>query len=189
MLKQISKFILWVTGWKVEGNVPPDIKKAVMIAAPHTSYWDFMYARSAFFILGLPVKTTIKAEVVNAPVFGFIIRELGGIAVDRSPKTGNLGKKISMVDAMVNLIDSNEQLMMMVTPEGTRKKVKRWKTGFYRVAEQAKVPIILGFLDYKNKIAGLGPVKWPTGDYEIDLEEIRSFYLDKAGKYPEKGIL
>ena len=172
----------------MKGGVPADIKKAVMIAAPHTSYWDFLYARGAFFIMGIPVKITIKKEVVNAPVFGWFARQLGAIAIDRKPKAGNLRQKLSMVDAMVSLLDNSDQLIMMVTPEGTRKYVKRWKTGFYRVAENAKVPIILGYLDYKNKIAGIGPVKWPTGDYDKDLKEIMDFYRDKQGKYPEKGV-
>lgn len=159
-----------------------------MIAAPHTSYWDFVYARGAFFIMDIPVKITIKKEVVNSPFFGWFVRKMGGIAIDRTPKDGNLKKKESMVDAMVNLIQSSDQLIMMVTPEGTRKYVKRWKTGFYRVAENAEVPIILGFLDYKNKIAGIGPVKWPTGDYDKDLIDIQDFYRDKTGKYPELGV-
>ncbi len=188
MLKAISRFIFWITGWKISGEIPVDLKKAVIIAAPHTSYWDFFYARSAFFIMGLPVKVTIKKEVVNAPVFGWIVRQLGGIAIDRTPKKGNLKSKISMVDAMVSQITERDQLIMMVTPEGTRKYVKRWKTGFYRVAEQANVPIILGFLDYKNKLAGIGPVFQPTGDYDKDVIEIMDFYRDKAGKYPDQGV-
>lgn len=188
MLKAISKFIFWITGWKIAGVIPTHLKKAVIIAAPHTSYWDFLYARAAFFIMGLPVKVTIKKEVVNAPVFGWIVRQLGGIAIDRTPKKGTLKTKVSMVDAMVSLLEDNDQMIMMVTPEGTRKYVKRWKTGFYRVAEQAKVPIILGFLDYKNKLAGIGPVFDPTGDYNNDLVEIMAFYKDKAGKYPDQGV-
>jgi len=188
MLKLLSRFIFWITGWQVRGEVPVEIRKAVMIAAPHTSYWDFLFARAAFFILGLPVRITIKKEVVNAPLFGWMVRQMGGIAIDRTPKDGNLKTKRSMVDAMVDLLMKNDQMFMMVTPEGTRKQVKRWKSGFYRVAEQAEVPIILGYLDYKNKIAGIGPVKWPTGDFDKDVEEIMSFYRDKAGKYPEKGV-
>ena len=188
MLKQLSKLIFRIAGWEVRGEVPADIKKAVMIAVPHTSYWDFLYARGAFFIMDLPVKITIKKEVVNAPVFGWFARKMGAIAIDRRPKNGKLKKKESMVDAMVNLLNDHEQMIMMVTPEGTRKYVKRWKTGFYRVAQNANVPIILGYLDYKNKIAGVGPVKWPTGDYDKDVGEIMAFYKDKEGKYPEKGV-
>ena len=188
MLKGISRVIFWITGWQVKGGIPVELKKAVIIAAPHTSYWDFFYARAAFFIMGLPVKVTVKKEVVNAPFFGWIARQFGAIAIDRSPKVGSLKKRPSMVDAMVNLIDERDHLIMMVTPEGTRKYVPRWKTGFYKVAEEANIPIILGYLDYKNKHAGVGPVFYPTGDYKKDLPEIMDFYKDKQGKFPELGV-
>ena len=188
MLKAISKLLFWIKGWQVKGGVPEDLKKAVIIAAPHTSYWDFVYARAAFFIMGLPVKITVKKEVVSAPVIGWIARKFGAIGIDRAPKNSSLKRRPSMVDAMVDLINEREQLIMMVTPEGTRKYVPRWKTGFYRVAQEANVPIILGYLDYKNKYAGVGPVFYPTGDYKADLPEIMGFYKDKQGKFPELGV-
>lgn len=189
MLKTLSRFVFWITGWTVVGAVPKEVKKAVIIAAPHTSYWDFLYARAAFFMIGLNVKITVKKEVVNFPVFGWMIRQFGAIAIDRSPKNAGLKQKRSMVDAMVDLINEREQLIMMVTPEGTRKKVSRWKSGFYRVAEQAKVPIILGYLDYKEKHAGIGPLFVPTGDIDKDIAEIQEFYKTKTGKYPEQGVM
>ena len=188
MLKAISKFIFWITGWQVQGGVPEDLKKAVIIAAPHTSFWDFFYARAAFFIMGLPVKITVKKEVVNAPVVGWVARKFGAIAIDRKPKTGSFKKRASMVDAMVSLINERDQLIMMVTPEGTRKYVPRWKTGFYKVAQLAEIPIILGYLDYEKKHAGVGPVFYPTGVYKEDLPKIMDFYKDKVGKYPELGV-
>lgn len=189
MLKTLSKFVFFLTGWKIVGEMPKDLKKGVIIAAPHTSYWDFLYARAAFFIMDIPMKVTIKKEVVNFPVFGWFARQLGAIAIDRKPKEGNLKRKKSMVDAMVDLINEREELIMMITPEGTRKHVPRWKTGFYRVAEAANVPIILGYLDYSKKHAGLGPVFTPTGDYEADLKIIMDFYRDKIAKYPKQGVL
>ncbi|MCB0497902.1 MAG: 1-acyl-sn-glycerol-3-phosphate acyltransferase [Cyclobacteriaceae bacterium] len=189
MLKTLSKFIFWVTGWKIIGEMPDDMKKGVIIAAPHTSYWDFLYARAAFFIMGVPMKVTIKKEVVNFPVFGWFARQLGAIAIDRNPKEGGLKRKKSMVDAMVDLVNERDQLIMMITPEGTRKHAPRWKTGFYRVAEGANVPIILGYLDYAKKHAGLGPVIIPSGNYEEDLEKIMDFYRDKTAKYPDQGVL
>lgn len=188
MLKLLAKFLFRIHGWTVKGAIPDDLKKAVIIAAPHTSFWDFYYARIAFFIMGISLKVTIKKEVVNHPIFGWIIRGLGAIAIDRTPKQGNLKKNRSMVDAMVDLIKERDELIMMITPEGTRKFVKRWKSGFYRVAEQAKIPIILGYLDYAKKHAGVGPVFYPTGDYDKDVEEIMDFYRTKTGKYPEKGV-
>ena len=188
MLKSLGKLIFSITGWTVYGEMPKDLKKAVIIAAPHTSYWDFFYARIAFSIIGVPLKVTIKKEVVNNPFIGWAVRGMGGIAIDRTPKVGNLKKKKSMVDAMVDLINERDELIMMVTPEGTRKQVKKWKSGFYRVAEQANVPIIMGYLDYAKKHAGFGPIFYPTGDYEKDVEEIMEFYRSKTGKYPELGV-
>ena len=187
-MRAIARLIFWITGWEVEGELPEDLKKAVIIAAPHTTYWDFFYARLAFFILRLPIRITIKKEAVNHPLYGWLIRSMGAIAIDRTPKKGNLKKRSSMVDAMVDIIESHDQMIMMVTPEGTRKYVARWKTGFYRVAEEANVPIILGFLDYSTKTAGFGPVFQPTGDYDKDLVEIQDFYRTKQGKYPEQGV-
>lgn len=189
MLKKLSQFVFWVTGWKVVGVVPKEVKKAVIIAAPHTSYWDFLYARAAFFMIGLDVKITVKKEVVNFPVFGWMIGQLGAIAIDRSPKNVGMKQKRSMVDAMVDLINKRDQLIMMVTPEGTRKKVTRWKTGFYRVAEQANIPIILGYLDYRKKHAGIGPLFMPTGNIDADISEIQNFYKTKVAKYPEQGVM
>lgn len=188
MGKTFAKLLLGVNGWQVVGAFPEDLKKAVIIAAPHTSFWDFYYARLAFFIMGIPLRVTIKKEVVDHPLYGWVVKALGGIAIDRSPKEGNLKKKRSMVDAMVDLLQERDQLIMMVTPEGTRKKVKRWKSGFYRVAEQAEVPIVLGYLDYAKKHAGIGPTFHPTGDYEKDVEEIMDFYRSKTGKYPDLGV-
>ncbi len=188
MLKSFARLIFKITGWQVVGTFPDTLKKAVIIAAPHTTYWDFFYARIAFFIMGIPMKVTIKKEVVNHSVFGWFVRALGAIAIDRTPKEGNLKKKRSMVDAMVDLIEESDGLIMMVTPEGTRKYVKKWKSGFYRVAEQANVPIVLGYLDYAKKHAGIGPVFYPTGNYEKDVEEIMDFYRSKTGKYPERGV-
>ena len=189
MLKLLSKIFMWITGWTVVGSIPPDLKKAVIIAAPHTSYWDFVYARAAFYILGINLKVTVKKEAVEAPVIGPLAAALGAIAIDRTPKQGGLKSKLSMVDAMVNLINDNDELIMMVTPEGTRKQVKRWKSGFYRVAEQANVPIILGYLDYAKKDAGIGKVFMPTGDYDKDVEEIKDFYRPITPKYPDQGVI
>ena len=94
-----------------------------------------------------------------------------------------------MVEAMVKLFDSYDDLIVLVTPEGTRKYVKEWKTGFYHVAEKAGVPIVLGYCDYKNKIAGIGEVFKTTGKVEEDIEKIKDFYRKVVPKYPEKGVL
>jgi 1-acyl-sn-glycerol-3-phosphate acyltransferase len=158
-----------------------------MIAAPHTSNWDFFYARAAFFLLGIPVKTTIKKEAMFFPM-NLVLKFFGVIPIDRNKKSGGLSKKNSMVDAMVQLFDERDKLVIMITPEGTRRYVPRWKSGFYHVAKRANVPIVLGYLDYKKKHAGIGPVIYPGDDIDQDLETIMNFYRGVTGKYPEKGV-
>ena len=187
MTRVFSKFIFWLAGWKVVGSFPKEVTKAVMIAAPHTSNWDFLYVRCAFYILRVPLRYTIKKELMVLP-FGFFLKKMGAIPIDRSPKEG-LKRKNNMVSAMVKLFDTHDQLIVLVTPEGSRKYVKRWKTGFYRVAEQAHVPLVMGYLDYKNKEAGVGPVFYPTGNIDKDIDEIKEFYRTIVPKHPEKGVI
>ncbi len=152
-----------------------------MVAAPHTSNWDLLYARAAFFLMGIPVRFTVKKEWVDNPLVGGLMRSLGALAVDRS-------RNNSLVDGMVKLFNEREELIIMITPEGTRKYQPKWRKGFYFVAQGANVPILLGFLDYKNKEAGVGPAVYPTGDYEADLEKIKAYYRTKTGRYPEQGV-
>ena len=155
-----------------------------MIAAPHTSNWDIVYTRAAFELLDLPVKFTIKKEWVNSPM-GLILRPLGAIPIDREYRDG---KKVSMTQTMTELFDRYEELIVLVTPEGTRQYAPEWKTGFYRVAESANVPVLLGYLDYSKKMAGVGPIIHPTGDIDADIEEIKAFYRTIVGRYPERGV-
>jgi 1-acyl-sn-glycerol-3-phosphate acyltransferase len=179
--KFISKIILKLFGWHVAGQIPPHIKKSIMIAMPHTSNWDLLFARCAFFIMGIDVRFTIKKEAMVGPL-GWLLRYLGALPVDRS-------KNNSLVTAMVDILNDSENMVIMITPEGTRKYQPRWRKGFYHAAVGANVPIILGYLDYPKKEAGVGPVIYPTGDIEADMEKIRAFYRTKKGKYPENGIL
>ena len=185
-MKLLSRLVFWLTGWKVKGNFPEGLKKAVMVAIPHTSNWDLLYARAAFYILDVPVRFTIKKEVMVGPL-GWFIRGLGGMSIDRKRIAGK--RKQTYTEAMIELIKSSDELVMMVTPEGTRSYAKRWKTGFYHVADGAGVPIVIGFLDYKKKHAGIGPVIYPNGDLEGQMEEIKAFGRNVTGKYPEQGIL
>ncbi|MAY83623.1 MAG: glycerol acyltransferase [Flavobacteriales bacterium] len=152
----------------------------VMIAAPHTSNWDFMYARAAFYLMGIPLRFTIKKELFFFPL-GPILRAFGGIAIDRSKSGG-------MVGHMIELYEERDELFILVTPEGTRSYAREWKKGFYHVAEGAGVPICCGYLDYAKKIAGIGPTIHPSGDYEKDLEIIQDFYRGVTAKYPEQGV-
>ena len=168
-------------GWKLVSRVPPGITKAMMIAAPHTSNWDILYARASFFLMNVPVRFTVKKEWVDNFLVGWLMRSLGALPVDRS-------RNNSLVDGMIQLFQERDELVILITPEGTRQYQPKWRKGFYFAAEGAKVPILLGFLDYKNKESGVGGPVYPSGDYEADLEKIKAFYRTKTGKFPEKGV-
>jgi 1-acyl-sn-glycerol-3-phosphate acyltransferase len=188
MLKALSKLLFKVSGWKLIGEMPEGCRKAVMIAAPHTSYWDLVYARAAFFMMDIPVRYTIKKEMMKSPLAP-LLKSLGAIPIDRQKvKTDGIDQKESLTEAMVRLFEKREELVVLVTPEGTRKRVETWKSGFYYVALGANVPIILGFLDYKTKEAGIGPAIIPSGNWEEDIEKIMSFYRNKTAKHPEQGV-
>ncbi|WP_162426418.1 1-acyl-sn-glycerol-3-phosphate acyltransferase [Pontibacter pudoricolor] len=179
--KFLSKLLFKVSGWKLNGNLTPENRRCVMIAAPHTSNWDFVYARAAFYLMDAPIRYTIKKEFMRFP-FGGLLRSMGALPIDRSKNT-------RMVDAMIRIFkETPGDMCVMVTPEGTRKYQPRWRRGFYYVAEGAGVPIVLGYLDYAKKEAGVGPTIYPTGDIEADLEKIMAFYRTKQGKYPEQGV-
>jgi len=180
-MKTISRFLLWALGWKIDGAIPFGEKKAVIVAAPHTSNWDFIIGRLAYFVMGVKVRFLIKNEVFVWP-FGRLVKTLGGIPIDRS-------RSNDMVRQISKLFEENESLFVVITPEGTRSLVTRWKKGFYYIACEAKVPVVLAYLDYKNKQGGIGPVFFPSGEYEKDIEIIRNFYKDKAGRHPEKFVL
>ncbi len=183
-MKKIAQFLLSLSGWRISHDIPPEKERCVMIAAPHTSNWDIWYARLAFFIMEVPVKFTIKQQWTRFP-FGLFFKPLGAIGIDRRPRKDS-GERPSYVKLMVEIFERYERIAVMVTPEGTRSPRKKWKTGFYYVALEAGVPICLGYLDYANKIAGVGPVIHPSGDIQADMHRIMAFYDGIEGKYPEK---
>jgi 1-acyl-sn-glycerol-3-phosphate acyltransferase len=178
MLKILSKIILKIIGWKIVGEIPKDIKKAVVISAPHTSNLDFFIGRLGLWSKGYPVYFLIKKEAFKPP-FGGILKRSGGIPVDRS-------KSSSTTLKIAHELDKRDNVYLIVTPEGTRSLVKNWKKGFYYIALAAKIPIILGFVNYPKKEGGFGPVFYPTGDYEKDIKEIQKYYYDKGARHPEK---
>jgi len=184
-MKSLARFVFWITGWKVAGGWPEGVKKAVLIAIPHTSNWDLLYARAAFFIMDIPVRFTIKKEIMVGPM-GWLIKALGGIAIDRKRIPGK--KKQTYTEAMINMLKERDELVIMVTPEGTRSYAPKWKTGFYHIALGAEVPVVIGYLDYKNKLAGIGPVIQPNGMILEQIEEMMVFGRTITGKYPDQGI-
>ncbi len=164
-----------LSGWKVVGALPPNGRKCVFICAPHTSNWDLPYALMVCSVLGLKIHWLGKKSIFKAP-FGPVMRWLGGIAVDRS-KSNNL-----VADSAQTLIDADDQMQLLIPPEGTRSKTRYWKTGFYYIAQTAKVPIVMAFVDYERKVGGLGPVFEPTGDIDADMATIKAFYAPIKGR-------
>jgi 1-acyl-sn-glycerol-3-phosphate acyltransferase len=175
VLRWFSVAFLRLTGWRLEGAMPAHTPRCVLIAAPHTSNWDLPYMLLAAFSLRLNVVWMGKASIFRPP-FGPLMRWLGGIAVDRS-KSNNL-----VAASAAALASAGGPLQLVVPPEGTRSRTRHWKTGFYYIAVQARVPIVLGFLDYGRKVAGLGPMFTPTGDIERDMAEIKRYYAPIKGK-------
>ena len=184
MIRLLAKFLLKIAGWSVNQNLPKESDRCVMIASPHTSNWDFYFMRVAFYVLGIPMKVTIKKSWTVFPL-NLFISPMGGLGIDRSPKEVG-GERVSYVDAMAALIKENKKIAMIVTPEGTRSLRTSWKKGFYYTAIKAEVPITFGYLDYVKKEAGVGGVLYPTGDYDKDMRVIANFYKNINACYPEK---
>ena len=177
MKKFIGSFILFIFGWKCVYPEKFKVKKCVTIAAPHTTNWDLIFAIAVYWKQEIKVKFIIKNSYTKG-LHGFIFRWLGGIGIDRSIHSNT-------VDFSVDLLNKYEEMVLMLSAEGTRKYVERWKTGFYHIALNAKVPVILGFLDYTKKVAGIGGMIHLTGDFEEDMTKFQDFYKDIDGKFPE----
>jgi 1-acyl-sn-glycerol-3-phosphate acyltransferase len=186
MVRWIFKVIFKALGWKLKTEAIVGIKQSITIAAPHTANMDLPIAKAAFDLMGLPLRFTVKQEWVKFP-FKRIMLNLGAIAINRTPK--NPGEeRPSMTEAMANLFKENPELHVMVTPEGTRSLRTQWKTGFWYTAKMANVPILLGYLDYKNKVAGIGKIIYPT-NLEDDMRTMMEFYKDITPCHPEKFSL
>jgi 1-acyl-sn-glycerol-3-phosphate acyltransferase len=151
----------------------------VLIAAPHTSNWDLPYTLMTAFVLRLHPYWMGKASIFKPP-FGPLMRWLGGIAVDRAQSNNLVAASVEALKA------ADGPVQLIVPPEGTRSKVTRWKTGFYYIAVGAQVPVLLAYMDYAEKRAGLGPVFMPTGDVDRDMEAIKAFYAPFKGKHPRQ---
>ena len=176
----IGKVGLKVGGWTDVYEVPADLGNAVCIVAPHTAVADFFVGLNFYWSHGIKFKVMIKKEFFK-PVLGWILKKVGGIPVNR-------GHRNYLVEQMTEMFSQNHDTHLIICPEGTRKKVRQWKKGFYLIAEGAKVPILLGFIDYKKKRCGVEKVFYPTGDYEKDLAEIWEYYksIKVMGKHPEQ---
>ncbi|WP_019837834.1 1-acyl-sn-glycerol-3-phosphate acyltransferase [Acinetobacter towneri] len=183
VFEKLAERSLNLMGWEIDNHCPLELDQYVMIAAPHTSNWDALYARLGLKALGVNVCLTIKDSYMKLP-FGPFVRAMGGIGIDRRPKAPGEARP-SMVQLMTDLFKTHPKLVMLVTPEATRARQEQWKTGFYHVAVNAGVPIALAYMDYAKKKTGIGKIIFPTGDYEKDMAEIMAFYAQIEAKFPE----
>lgn len=175
-MKRINAFILKLFRYKIDTvNIPPEADKCVLLFAPHTSMMDFVVGRMALSTMGVNTLFLIKSEMFWWPL-GPILKKLGGVPVNRKHAV-----KFPLYAA--NLITQKDKVALLISPEGTRKRNPKWKKGFYYIAQEAGVPIALGYLDYRSRKGGIGGVFYPTGDVESDLNEIRKFYYGMRGRH------
>jgi 1-acyl-sn-glycerol-3-phosphate acyltransferase len=172
MLRALSRAFLFVLRWKVVQQEPiPD--RCVVIAAPHTSNWDFPVTMAMAEVERVPIRWLGKSQMFNK-VLGPFFRAMGGISVERSSPQGLVGD-------LADELGRHERLALIVPAEGTRSPVEYWKSGFYRIAQQAQVPIVCAFVDRATRSGGFGPVIHLTDDVVADMDRIREFYADKTG--------
>ncbi len=169
---------LW--GWKVEGKFPTTEPKYLVVVAPHTSNWDFPVGLLVRKVQDAKIYYIAKSSLFRWP-FGAIFRALGGYPVNRK-------KSHNFVEAVVELFNSKEEFAISITPEGTRKRVDRFRTGFYYIAKGANIPLVLTRFDWPKKTLTISDPYWIGGDIEKDMEEILAFFRKGVGKNPEYGI-
>jgi len=166
-------------GWRIEGAFP-NIPKCVVIVAPHTSNWDFLVGLATMYALDLRIDWLGKHSLFRAPLAG-LLRWLGGIPVDRHAPQG-------LVSGIAEVFRSRERLFLCITPEGTRRKVAQWKSGFYRIAEAGRLPIVPVAFDYARRVVSIMPQFFPTGDYAADLPVIQSFFAGIRARRPAQAL-
>lgn len=180
MKKKLYKYIFCkLMGWKIDGIFPVEVKKMVMIVVPHTSWNDFYVGLFVRGIIGLPMHFVAKKELFTFP-FGYYFRWMGGAPLDRS---GGQNK----VDLIASIFQERDVFRMAIAPEGTRKKVTRWRSGFYFIALKAQVPILPISFDWSTKTVRFHTLFYPTGSYELDQKDLEQNFRGVLGKFPEKS--
>lgn len=177
MLRTVARQTLTQLGWVV-ANEPPQLPKYVLIAAPHTSNWDFPLMLTVMAAHGVPLTWVGKHDIFWGP-FGPLLRLMGGIPVNRSHRNG-------IVSQSVRAFRTRERMVLAIPPEGTRSRTTHWKSGFYRVAHIARVPLVPGYADYGDRTIGFGPPLNTTGDVRADMEVLRNFYEPRVPLHPER---
>ncbi len=169
--------VLTRLGWSFDKNIP-DLPKFIVVGAPHTSNWDFIYFLLFIKAIGIKVSFIGKDTAFWWP-FGILLRKIGGIPVNRRIRS-------NFVDQVIAKFNQSSKLIVLITPEGTRHKTNYWKSGFYYIALGAHIPILLGSIDYPKKKLSLGPILVPSGNIREDFKIIQSYYTDKIGKFPQE---
>lgn len=177
VLRWCALRLLELLGWRLEVHIP-DEPRLILLGAPHTSNWDGVFAVLAMLAMDLRLAIYVKHTAFNSPVIGDILRGVGAFPVDRTAPGG-------VVAQTVAAFRGRPQMAIAIAPEGTRKRVQKWKRGFYLIAQEARVPLVLAYVDYGRKVVGTGPVLRTSGDYARDLETIQAFYRTITPKRPE----
>ncbi len=174
LLSRVCRLILQWTGWRLRGRFP-DEPRLIIIGVPHSSNWDGILGLLMKIALGVDIRIMIKKELIDSPL-GPLLRRLGMIGIDRKAAIGVVGQ-------MHQQFTTHERLWLGITPEGTRKQVKRWKSGFLRIAHAADVPIVPLCIDYPSKTFTLGELQYASGDVDADLDRIRALFAGCRGRH------
>ena len=177
----IAQSLLALFGWRIEVDGAPNLPKLMLVGAPHTSNWDFVLTLITFFALSVKISWMAKHTFFRWPFKGFLAW-LGGVPVNRSNRDDGI------VNQTIKSFNDHDKFVIAIMPEGTRSKTRRWKTGFYHIAQGAKVPIVLVRFDYGRKVMGIGPAIEPSGDIAGEMAHIQSLFAAIEGKNPQQGV-
>jgi 1-acyl-sn-glycerol-3-phosphate acyltransferase len=172
--QRVARTAFRLAGWTMVGEVP---QTGIFVGAPHTSNWDFVVTLLVMWHGGVTPQILVKKEFFHGPL-SWLLKAFGAVPVDRHNPAG-------VVDDLVTRSKAGEPFVLVLAAEGTRKKTEYWKSGFYRLAQQTGLPILMGFVDGPTKSAGIGPTLIASGDVRADMDQIRAFYADKFGFHAE----
>lgn len=179
-MQRVGRLMVGLSSWRITGELP-DVPKLVMLAAPHSSNWDGIYGILGACAIGLNANWMGKASLFTKPVLGRLMKTFGGIPVDRSNPAGAVGQ-------MAEEFAKRERMWLVAAPEGTRKKVPKWRTGWWHIARAANVPLFLVYFHYAEKRVGCGELFWTTDDMEADLERLYAWYAPWRGKHDKNAL-
>jgi 1-acyl-sn-glycerol-3-phosphate acyltransferase len=176
LIYRLAYYFMRMLGWKFPGQKPDD-KKFILLGAPHTSNWDFLITLALIHHFDIPLRYMVKDQVFKGPWAG-LLRSLGAIPIDRS-------RRVNVVENTIEAFENNDEIVIGILPEGTRKRTEHWKSGFYHIALGARVPLVLARVDGPSKTLTLGPRLEVSGDVEADMAKIAAYYEGAVAIYPE----